>query len=429
MPVAEDHHASGGLPTSPRPLFLKPAYKYRLPLEVWELIIDYHSDDVRTLLACSLTCSALLRRSRRHLYRRVVLRTEDRAAYFVRALTHDPGNWGAVHALEVEGELFSTEGTSMPLLFPMLRTLHTLVVHKLRQAAYDGARACLAAVQHSVTTLSLSGAYLRSLPALAALLTRLPHLRHLALLDVVFEEPVDEARIDEAAAPVLALDTFDFRGWAHRAGGAHIRSVLAWVCAASPGTLRSLRLQVPLGGHTSGAVHRIVAAHSATLHTLVLDLGARGFEDFEFRFGENTALRRLQLCLPATTPTTCAQLLRGLPGGGRALADLALVFRALNDSYSPAATPFARIAALRPLFAEGAFAALERLHIRCALEATPLFVTPPREALYRDLVFQDWLPEAPRDAWTDDLEETFDRVFEIWSMLRYSFGDEAPYFD
>ena len=49
----------------------------RMPVEVLEAVIDQASDNPRTLRHLSLTCATLLPRSRLHLFRNIVIKTEE----------------------------------------------------------------------------------------------------------------------------------------------------------------------------------------------------------------------------------------------------------------------------------------------------------------------------------------------------------------
>ncbi|KAH9841377.1 uncharacterized protein C8Q71DRAFT_736631 [Rhodofomes roseus] len=48
-----------------------------LPLELWELVMDYNGDDLVSLRACSLTCHAWVARARTHLFRRARISTSS----------------------------------------------------------------------------------------------------------------------------------------------------------------------------------------------------------------------------------------------------------------------------------------------------------------------------------------------------------------
>ncbi|GJE97811.1 hypothetical protein PsYK624_140330 [Phanerochaete sordida] len=382
-----------------------------LPLELWELIVDHLADDTHALLACALTCSALLSRSRHHLYRRITLLVEEDANNFVQALVNDPRNWGAVHELAVPSQLLcARDGNATPHLFQMLPNLRTLVLYRLQQHAYGHLRTCLAPVQHSITAFSLCAAHITSFSLLAALVSSFPRLQHLTLHDITFMEDVDVARVD-AYAPQLALQTLDFRNWALADGTAHMRAMLLWVGRVSRTTLSVVRLHLPLDAGLRTAIQHVLDANRATLHTLILDFGSSYSENIGLQLAGNTALRRLQVHVRTYGIPTCEHLLRHLPDG-TALEDLSLVFHAPRNGAWFGAAAFVEIARLRPVLARAQFAGLRRFLVRCSYGLGATYYPPQEDFYCKELVLREWLPDVSPDVWADGLEETFEHVFE-----------------
>ncbi|EKM61773.1 uncharacterized protein PHACADRAFT_248617 [Phanerochaete carnosa HHB-10118-sp] len=258
-----------------------PSDQYGLPLELWELIIDSLCDDVNALLACAATCSVFLRRSRHHLYKRVMLRTEDDANLFVQTLANDKANWDAVRELKLAGQLLcERDRNTTPLLFPMLRRLYTLVVYRLEQDALAHIHLFLAPVQQSITKFSLCAAHLPSFSSLSNLLLSFPHLRDLSLLGITFMQDVDVSTI-KVYKPQLHLTLLDLSVPFGHGNYSYIQAMASWVCHVSFTTLCCLRLQLPLGAEMASAAEQLVHANRATLHTLALDFGCSHWENGE----------------------------------------------------------------------------------------------------------------------------------------------------
>lgn len=384
--------------------------KKHLPVEVWELVIDHLHDDFQALLACSLTCTAFVSRSRRHLWKRIVLTNKEHANHFAQAFLDDRRNWNAVRELVISGELFvRQEGSATPLIFPALSNLRTVVICDLQVDAYEDALACLLPLRRSITRLSLSGARFQTFPLLAAFILNFQNLQSLALSHVSSVKTIMPADVEQYA-PQLPLTVFDFRLSSFYNQYRESTKLVLASRIATP-TLACLRLRVPLGTVVAGDVERLVTMNKATLHTLVIDYGAAGYDDLDYQFGpEKLALPRLQVGVPILATETCENLLRQLPAPN-ALEDLSLVFSAYDDG-TPPTTRFLRIRRLRPLFEENLFPRLQRFHVRCQLLETE-YGPPDIELVNKDFVLGELLPNAPRHVWTDDLEERFERFFEI----------------
>ncbi|KZT07776.1 uncharacterized protein LAESUDRAFT_105570 [Laetiporus sulphureus 93-53] len=73
-----------------------------LPADVWEIAIDHLWDQPRTLMACTLVCSAWYPRSRFHLLRRAVLRKRQDLHGFARVLKRMPSLRHQVKDLVIE---------------------------------------------------------------------------------------------------------------------------------------------------------------------------------------------------------------------------------------------------------------------------------------------------------------------------------------
>ena len=119
----------------------------QLPLEVLEHVIDclgagndfglYPSTYCRTLRACSLTCSAWLPRSRRHLYRRVLFHNSDYIPMFSRTVCQQPHLGALVEAVWVDGRVGTqylpfAQGSILAHL-PNVRYLSLLCINFLRR--------------------------------------------------------------------------------------------------------------------------------------------------------------------------------------------------------------------------------------------------------------------------------------------------------
>ena len=116
--------------------------------------------------------------------------------------------------------------------------------------------------------------------------------------------------------------------------------------------------------------------------------------------------------MPTYGIPTCEHLLRHLPAP-TALEDLSLVFHAPRNGTWFGAASFVEIERLRPAFARDKIAGLRRFLVRCSFGASATYYPPQEDFYCKDLALRDWLPDVSPDVWADDLEETFERVFEM----------------
>ncbi|GJE97808.1 hypothetical protein PsYK624_140300 [Phanerochaete sordida] len=387
--------------------------EHGLPIEVWERVIDHVPyDDVGTLLSCALTCSAFLKRSRLRLYTRVVLKDDERAQHFVRAFTSTPESGGAVRELVVQGFMFTGPNVDVvPQILPTLTELRTLVVHAPIRGDCVAMHACLATARQTLTALSIQEPRIESLTQLAEFITSFPNLRALALANVQFLDTPDSSQAD-APARLLALNTLDLKDTLPFVSTEPTRAIVRWVCSVTSMPLRAARLELALGGATADIVEHIVRASGAALQTLALDFGVRGYENVAFDFSALPSLRVLSLRMPTSAVPTCLYMLTRLPASNR-LSTLALALRAPDDSSAPGFAFVLPTQRLRPLFAEKRFPRLQRFFVRWSFNDGPSFERPRRDFPAQHLVYYECLPNAPRRAWTDDLESIIDRVFEM----------------
>ena len=91
-------------------LFASPLQR-RLPVEIWERIIDLFAAELGTssrsrqlLVPCALTCRAWLPRARHHLYQLVYISCTDGLDGIIQTLSHYPGLCDRVSILQIDGD-------------------------------------------------------------------------------------------------------------------------------------------------------------------------------------------------------------------------------------------------------------------------------------------------------------------------------------
>ena len=167
----------------------------KLPVEVWERVMDHLWEDYPELLACSLVCRAWYPRSRFHLLSRVLLQSRADVHRLARNLKSMHGLRDQIHTLIVRGG--PTEATCTSI--PQIGTLAAALAHNPPRAEELGLwHACWRDIPddtflHLTTFTSLSRltlAYVTfpNVLTFGRLIFSLPGLEVLACRDVSFEK-------------------------------------------------------------------------------------------------------------------------------------------------------------------------------------------------------------------------------------------------
>ena len=178
----------------------------RLPQELIDHIIDHHHHDADSLKACSLVSSQWSARSRKHLFRRVVLYLDEAelGRWCARIRLGPSGPSSLVERLSLVGNRLSMpmeafeirplkESISLSDAIPYLRSFSRL--RALKISGWDTGAVqvslmihCFGASVESVTDLRLERMYIHPLN-LAAFISHFPHLSYFSIFNL---RPVEE---------------------------------------------------------------------------------------------------------------------------------------------------------------------------------------------------------------------------------------------
>jgi hypothetical protein len=245
-----------------------------IPVEVCDIIVDLLSDDLSTLRACATVCRAFLRRSRRYLFRCILLRDAQHGYFFVQTLFYDPSSADAVQELRLGkfGRMKWAAAVSLDLL-PLLCSLKKLRLRGLEELLHPPFFHSLADIRHSLTTLSLTFCHLQSPDELKQFILALPYVEHLTLKFLSFSElrPIQRSDCHPSSLDIMISTLFiqetPLKPWLELSG------FTQWIGSTStPLSLECLYVRPGLYADIS-IIQNLVHTYRYTLHTLVLDFG------------------------------------------------------------------------------------------------------------------------------------------------------------
>ncbi|EPS99448.1 hypothetical protein FOMPIDRAFT_115409 [Fomitopsis schrenkii] len=185
----------------------------KLPIEVWERVMDHLWEDYPELLACSLVCTAWRPRSRFHLLSRALLQSRADVYRLSRNLKSLNGLRDQIHTLIIRGD--RTETTRKPI--PYLGTLATVLAGNPPHAEELGLwHACWRDIPDdtflhlttfvTVTKLTLAWVTFPNVLTFGRLVFALPSLETLACRDVSFEKKGPPATFHHQPTQIIDFD-------------------------------------------------------------------------------------------------------------------------------------------------------------------------------------------------------------------------------
>ncbi|KAF9813680.1 hypothetical protein IEO21_05451 [Rhodonia placenta] len=222
---------------------VSPATSPGLPIELFELIIDFCRYDRPTLRACALTCRAWLPRSRYNMFHDVVLHSMKQLGYFSGLVAAEPRFGALVKSLHVapyrgHGEAYATFPFVLGDKLSRLEHLSIDLRRDFYPCVHDNFLASLSCFS-TVTSLALRRVQFPSFHDFALLLAAFPKLAHLHCWQVGWVRKSYDPRAFAHMDCRLRLSELTMRGvdWSEE--------MVDWLLAyTSPAAL--VRVRVPL---------------------------------------------------------------------------------------------------------------------------------------------------------------------------------------
>ncbi|KZT68633.1 hypothetical protein DAEQUDRAFT_738662 [Daedalea quercina L-15889] len=342
-----------------------------LPLDIYELIIDFVWPDRDSLIACALTCRAWHQRSRYNLFYRVALHNLDQLSRYASQLAAEPALGAAARELFVtpyysQSQLLGTFPFALAGKLPCVERLRLDIrrdFYPYIHPDFHGAFASFA----SVTTLELRRIQFPTLGDFATLVCALPRVHTLACWMVDWVKKTHDVGALRDRKQCLKLRSLELRDvpWSD--------AFADWLFTAA--TVQDLQTICVSGvaAKDVGHVERLLEAAGSSLRSLEIGLAPRPasraksktVSEWEGDVGSyprlvhNTSLRSLCLCL--------AQKSEWVPGllsqaNSPALREITVQLPRLPK---PTKVKHLRFDALDGILSQPQFAALRRLVVEC----------------------------------------------------------------
>lgn len=254
----------------------------RVPLDIWDLVIDAAADDLSTMKACATTCRAFLHRSRYHLFKRVTVRTGKVAEILISTFQRDPDIRSAIRELQLDSSnpvpdwVIHTVRTLLPMLF----NLRKLLLRSM-QLSHPALPELLSMARYTVSSLDLTLCKFDSFAAFVRLVLALPYIKDLALNFISFDaaQPIAVADADlqlpsmsEIMLSTLRLQEHPLQRW--------MGPLLRWLRnTPTHSSLRKLHLRLAMCQTAHDVQNLTRFAKDSALETLVLDCGGTIYID------------------------------------------------------------------------------------------------------------------------------------------------------